>query len=33
MKKKTIYKLKNTRKIDRKSIESLKNDKILTSIK
>ncbi len=31
--KKTIYKLKNTRKIDRKSIESLKNDKIFTSIK
>ena len=31
--KKTIFKLKNTRKIDRKSIESLKNDKILTSVK
>ena len=31
--KKTIYKLKNTRKIDRKSLESLNNDKILTSIK
>ena len=31
--KKTIYKLKNTRKIDRKSLESLKNNKILTSIK
>ena len=31
--KKITYKLKNKRKIDRKSLESLKNDKILTSVK